>query len=218
MSRPEDLLAFGQIMSTSELILRQPGAYILFQRLVGADRVRLRCIDMLGPRAGDRVLDVGCGPAYYLPRLPDVDYHGFDTEPRYIEYAQRRFANRQAKFHCELFTPAHVDRLGQFDGIFLLGLLHHLSDEESDELLRLGASALKPGGTIITADPCYYPGQTAFDHFMISRDRGQYVRPMERFLQLARKRFDGLETELLNDVTRIPYTHIAMRLTRPKAS
>lgn len=172
---------------------------------------------MLRPAPGDRVLDVGCGPAYYLPRLPEVDYHGFDTEPRYIDYAKRKFGQRSAAFHCELFTPAHVESLGQFDGIFLLGLLHHLSDEQSDELLRLGASALRPGGSIVTADPCYYPGQAPFDAFMISRDRGCYVRPMERFLDLARHRFDSVESELLNDVTRIPYTHVAMRLSNPKA-
>ena len=205
-------------MGVYDLILRQPAAYTLFQRIVGADRVRLRCIDMLRPKAGDRVLDVGCGPAYYLPRLPEVDYHGFDTEPRYIEHARQRFAHRRAVFHCELFTAAHVARLGQFDGIFLLGLLHHLSDEDSADLLRLAGSALKPGGSIITADPCFYPGQARFDRFMISRDRGEHVRPLERFTELARERFDTIETELLNDVTRIPYTHLAMRLSNPRAS
>lgn len=202
-------------LSISQAVLGHPAAYILFQLLVGADRVRSRCIDMLAPQAGDRILDLGCGPAYYFPRFPaSVDYHGFDTEPRYIDYARRRYGG-QGAFHCELFTEQHVETLGRFDGILLLGLLHHLDDAESDRLLSLARRALAPGGVVVTADPCFHDTQSKFDRFMISKDRGQYVRPMEQFLRLGRRCFGHLESELLDGVTRIPYSHVAMRLSEP---
>ncbi len=204
-------------LSISEAVLGHPSAYILFQLFIGADRVRRRCIEMLAPKPGQRILDVGCGPAYYFPRFPPIHYHGFDTEPRYIEYAQRRFGDR-GTFHCELFTERHVEELGPFDGIFLLGLLHHLDDAQCDELLSLAGRALAPGGAVVTADPCHYPEQKPFDRFMTSRDRGKFVGPKERFLDLGRKHFAGVDTELLDDVTRIPYSHIAMRLTEPRGA
>ena len=44
--------------------------YVALQRGVGADRLRYRCLDELDLQPGQVVLDVGCGPAYYMERLP----------------------------------------------------------------------------------------------------------------------------------------------------
>ncbi len=77
-----------------ENVLKIPAVYMLVQRAVGADRARHECIDALAPRAGERIVDVGCGPAYYLGDLPEVDYHGFDTDERYIEWARERWGSR----------------------------------------------------------------------------------------------------------------------------
>jgi len=51
-------------------VLSLPNAYIAVQRALGADRLRYICIDELRLTPGDVVLDVGCGPAYYLHKLP----------------------------------------------------------------------------------------------------------------------------------------------------
>jgi SAM-dependent methyltransferase len=75
--------------------LRSPSLYVRWQRILGAYRLRQICLDdVLKLRAGERVLDIGCGPGYILDYMPKVDYVGFDTEPRYIEYAIEHYADR----------------------------------------------------------------------------------------------------------------------------
>jgi hypothetical protein len=58
--------------SLKDLPVRAP-AYIARQRVVGADRSQHRCIEEVGLASGDIVVDVGCGPAYYLDRLSRAD-------------------------------------------------------------------------------------------------------------------------------------------------
>jgi SAM-dependent methyltransferase len=57
----------------------------------------LRVIDALGPRAGDRVLDIGCGAGQTLLQLaervgPDGQVIGVDVAPLLLEIAARRTA------------------------------------------------------------------------------------------------------------------------------
>ena len=69
-------------------LLASPHVYIALQKLIGGVAARQICLDDLHPRAGERMLDVCCGPAYYVKDLPSLEYHGFDTDPRYIEHAR----------------------------------------------------------------------------------------------------------------------------------
>jgi SAM-dependent methyltransferase len=78
-------------------------------------------------KAGDRVLDFGCGPENILNALPNVDYVGIDSDPRYIESARLLFGAR-GTFYChpaESELPATISD-GQFDIVPAHGLIHHL--------------------------------------------------------------------------------------------
>jgi hypothetical protein len=52
-------------------------------------------------------------------------------------------------------------------------------------MLRAAANALKPGGRLITVDPCFHPAQSAIQRFVVSNDRGMHVRPYDRYVELA---------------------------------
>jgi SAM-dependent methyltransferase len=190
--------------------------YVALQRGVGADRLRYRCLDELGLKDGDTVLDVGCGPAYYFGRLPAVRYFGYDTDPRYIEHAQKRWGSDLAEFHCEIFTDEHVEKLPPVDAVMLLGLLHHLSDDQSRVLLGLAAKALGPGGRVISVDTCFEPTQGRISHWMSANDRGEYVREPAQFTALAEEYFGDVRGDVLGDVTRVPSSHWMMRMAGPK--
>jgi SAM-dependent methyltransferase len=203
------------MLDTLRRTLGNVGLYIALQRVVGADRVRYRCLDEAELKPGERVLDVGCGPAYYLDRLPDVEYHGFDTSPTYIAYARRRFGDR-GEFHCEMLTEDGLADLPRFDAVLLLGLLHHLDDEDSAVLLDLASRALADGGRVVTADPCLHVGQGRISRWMTENDRGEHPRTPEAFDALARASFGEVRSEILDTVSRVPTSHYMMVLTAPR--
>jgi SAM-dependent methyltransferase len=190
--------------------------YIAVQKGIGADRIRYHCLDEAKLTVGDRVLDVGCGPAYYFDRLPQVDYVGFDTSEAYVAYARQRYGKR-GDFRCEILTAEHLGQLGRFDAILLFGLLHHLDDTQGAALLDLAARLLTPGGRVVSCDPTLHEGQGRISRWMSENDRGEYVRRPELYDRMAQARFGDLETRLLDAQTRVPTSHYIMRMAAPLA-
>lgn len=173
------------------------------------------CVDLLAPKAGERILDIGCGPAYYLDRLPPCEYYGFDTDQRYIEHARSRFGQR-AQFFCEPFLDEQAAKHGQFDGILLMGLLHHLDDAACDHLLQLLSGVLKPDGRIIALDTTVHPKQNFFEHHLAVGDRGEFVRAPGAFEAMAKRWFAEVEGSV-NKSWWIPAVHWTMTLRHPRA-
>lgn len=195
-------------------MLGNVGLYVALQKGVGADRVRYRCLDEAELKPGDRVLDVGCGPAYYFDRLPEVEYYGFDTSAPYIEHARERYGNR-GDFRCEILTEAHLADLPHFDTVLLFGLLHHLDDDQCASLLDVASKSLAAGGKVITCDPCLHPGQGRISRWMSENDRGEFVRTPRAFELLARASFGEVDSEILDTVSRVPTSHYMMRMSVP---
>ena len=62
---------------------------------VGANALRRRIIrNHARARPGDKVIDIGCGPAQVFASLPDVEYFGLDTDPGYIAFAKRTYGDK----------------------------------------------------------------------------------------------------------------------------
>jgi 2-polyprenyl-3-methyl-5-hydroxy-6-metoxy-1,4-benzoquinol methylase len=154
--------------------------------------MRKVCIELLAPQVGERILDLGCGTAYYLSQMPELEYHGFDIDERYIKHARARFGSR-GNFYCQQFREDQAQRLGQFDGVMLLGILHHLDDDACNHLLNLTASVLAPEGRVIALDTVVHDGQNKFEHFLARSDRGKYVRRPAEFMSLANKAFGSVD-------------------------
>jgi SAM-dependent methyltransferase len=208
----------GSMLAWAKGLLGHVSIYVALQRGLGADRLRYRCLDELALKEGECVLDVGCGPAYYFERMPDVRYFGFDTSQSYIDHAQKRFGSDRAEFHCEIFGEERVAKMPPVDAVMMLGLLHHLSDEESAQLLALAARALTPGGRVISVDTCYEATQGRISRWISDNDRGEYVREPEGFVNLGRSSFGQVTGEVLSGVTRIPGSFWMMRMSAPLVS
>ena len=180
----------------------------MLQRLVGVERAyRLFISDYLVPKEGDRILDVGCGPANILTHLPyGVVYTGLDTNEDYILAARARFGVRGTFVHGE--ARAMVDQVeGPFDVVMAFGLLHHLEDPDVEDLLTLTREFLGKGGRAIFIEPCHTPNQSSAARWFIARDRGTRVRRPEAYAALAKIAFSDLETEVRTDLVYIPWTH-----------
>jgi SAM-dependent methyltransferase len=208
----------GTVLGPVKSLLGHVPLYVALQRGIGADRLRYRCLEELDLQPGHVVVDVGCGPAYYFNRLPGgIRYFGFDTSSRYIDYARRRFGDR-GDFRTEIFGAEHVRELPPVDAVMLLGLLHHLSDQQARDLLGLAGRALAPGGRIISVDTCFEPNQGRISHWMSANDRGEFVRKPAGFVAIAEEFFADVDGEVVDDATRIPSSHWMMRMAKPHQS
>ncbi len=195
-------------------ILDRPFFYDFYHKLIGAEyRNRVIADEYVRAQPEDRLLDIGCGPGNMLPFLPACGYMGFDANESYIASARRRFGKR-GEFVCDRVSCQAVQRFGVFDIVLAFGLTHHLDDSEAQDLFRLAHTALKPGGRMITHDGCYVPGQSAAKRYLLSRDRGRFVRTQEQYERLARSSFSDVKSDLREDVLRIPYTTLIMVCTR----
>ena len=192
--------------------------YSGFQDLLGADRSRRTLVaKYIRPRCGDRVLDIGCGPASMLPYLGPVDYVGVDLNPDHIEAARKRFGG-SAELHCaDLYSiPSLATRC--FDIVLCAGLLHHLDDGDAARLLSFASNRIAPRGRLISVDPAFTPGQHWVARWFARSDSGQHVRSPEQYRRLAEGAFAAVEQNVRHDLLRFPYTHcIQQAYHRPSA-
>lgn len=203
----------AQITVGIRALLSSPAVYTAFQSLMGAKKGWVQFVnEFVRPAEGMSLLDVGCGPGDLLDYLPPVDYWGFDISETYIKYATKKFGAK-GRFFCKYLGSDDLSSMPKFDLVVGSGLLHHMDDEVARHFLKLAYEALKPGGRLVTIDPCWVPKQHPIASFMIARDRGQNVRTESGYDRLAASVFDYRKVTIKNRVW-IPYTHCFMECTR----
>lgn len=189
--------------------LRNPKVYETVQSWMKADRVRSEFVQrFVRPQPGDRVLDIGCGPAHLLAHLPDVEYIGWEPNASYVNKARTIYGDR-GTFHVGLFGPEEARSLEPVDIAIVSAVLHHMSDVQARELFGLLRGVLKPGGRVITLDNVFIKGQNPIAKLLISLDRGRHVRSPDGYQQLARDTFGQVEGTVVPQ-TFPPYTYFYM--------
>jgi cyclopropane fatty-acyl-phospholipid synthase-like methyltransferase len=200
-----------KIIERLSLFLDLPAGYRLFGWMVGAESAWKSYLAAYAkPAPGDKILDIGCGPADVLNYLPAVDYTGLDLSPEYVCSARKRFGSR-GRFCCGDVGLATIEgEQGSFDLVLAIGVIHHLKDAQAAGLFDLARLALRPTGRLVTYDGCYVPQQSRIARWLLARDRGKFIRTREDYLRLAQARFSKVETHLRHDLLRIPYSHLIM--------
>jgi ubiquinone/menaquinone biosynthesis C-methylase UbiE len=111
-------------------------------------------------QAGDRVLDLACGPAHQLVQVarlnPEVRFVGLDASPTMLQCAQNTLA--QAGVRNVELVQGDMSRLAQWDDASLDGVictlsLHHLPDQATlCATLHEVRRVLKPQGRFYLMD------------------------------------------------------------------
>ena len=197
-------------------ILGRAWMYGAFKKLMVSSRQMERFVEEhIRPEPGSKILDIGCGLADILSYLPPTSsYTGFDANPDYIRKAQQIHSARNATFRCQHVHAATLEDPGSWDLVLANGVVHHLDDSEARTLFRIALTALRPGGRLVTLDGVYEPGQSAAARWLISRDRGQFVRTRGEYETLAREAFQQVEGRIEHHLLRLPYTHLIMECTK----
>lgn len=200
-----------QLSSGLYRLLERAGVYERFQRALGARTVRQHFVrEVLRPFPGARVLDIGCGTASLLDDLPpDVDYTGYDLNPRYVAEAGRRYGSRGRFFVARIGDEPRL--AGGFDFVVAKGVLHHLNDADAGRLIQGAREHLRDGGCLVTSDPVFHPGQPTIARLLISLDRGRRVRSPGGYRELVAAGFSEVEERLVTGLLAIPYSHFMVR-------
>jgi SAM-dependent methyltransferase len=197
-------------------ILELPNVYHKFQEWGGFFGARLKAIELyVGPLSpGSTIFDIGCGPGHVLPHLDrSIDYHGFDLDEDYIDFATRHFG-ALGKFHLSEFDRQASENFGRADLIMMNGVLHHLSDEYAENLLIEIRESLKSDGRLFTLDGCLRPSQHPIAAWMHRNDRGEFVRDEDGYRSLLQKVFPSVEAHVREDLSWVPHTY-CINVCRP---
>lgn len=188
-----------------ESVLAMPSTYRLSQWVFyKPGKKRDYVTRTIAAKTGDRILDIGCGPATVLDYLPRVDYTGIDMNERCIAYAKQTYGER-GRFICSSINSELDLPLSSFDIVVANALLHHLSDREAESVLSFVARVLKPGGRFVSLDGYYYPGQSPIAKTLLNLDRGKFVREKEDYLSLVSQHLSVSDVKTYDDMLRIPY-------------
>lgn len=187
--------------------------YDLFQDLVGANKWRSNWINekvnpFLSPNS--MVLDVGCGTGEIILYLSPVKkYLGVDRNAGYINKALNRFINKNISFKCLDLNDdkSKVELNGEWDAILMVGLLHHMSDEEGENLIKVLTKLMNRNTTLFILEPIYTDKQSKVSRYIVSKDRGRNVRELSGYLSLLQG-FSEIKYEVDLHPIRIPYAGV----------
>ncbi len=192
-----------------DFLLKYPFFYRLYQNIVGANKLRfILAKGYIKAREKDVLLDIGCGTADIIKFLPKIKYFGFDMNSKYIEYA-RSVYGKKGVFICKDVNKYSIEN-NKYNIIIAIGILHHLNNQEAQKLFDLSKYALKKNGKLITVDGCYANDQSKLVHFLLSIDRGKFVRTKKAYLKLASTYFNKIKTTFRNDLIKIPSNILIM--------
>jgi len=153
---------------TTGIVLHWAPLYdFLSDRLLRASEASIRELSQV--KAGDKVLDVGCGPGRltleaHTWAAPGGEAQGIDASPEMIAVARRNAAKRGL---AARFQTALVEALpfpdASFDVVLSRLMLHHLPGDLKARGLAEMRRVLKPGGVCLVVD--FEPSQTGHWHF-----------------------------------------------------
>ena len=102
-------------------------------------------VELLAPQAGERILDLGCGPGQLTKKISEsgAEVVGLDASPNMIGQARQNFPD--LRFVLE--DGASMTFENEFDAVFSNAALHWMLDPAA--VVKGVARALRPGGRFV---------------------------------------------------------------------
>jgi len=190
-------------------LVNSPLVYIFFQKIMSGTSFRKKIIEDNIDNKKFKILDIGCGPAEILKYIPNSIYYGYDIDKRSIDYAKKKYKNKNHRFYCKYFRKSEIRKLPKFDYVILFGILHHLKNKEVNTILNLCKKVMKKNALLLTEDPIFLKKQNFIAKFLINKDRGLNVRSKNEYIGLVNNHFQNIKSKITHQIF-VPYTWFSM--------
>ncbi len=166
------------------------------------------------PRAGERLLDIGCGTGDLSRLVPELEYVGVDHNPSYVNDGPVSAGHDRPRFvHADLAALSSLE-IGTFDVAVAIGVVHHLDDELAERVVRAVHDKLRDGGRFVCIDPAFHPEQRSVARVLMALDRGRFVRHPGDYERIVSSAFTRTERTVRHDLNPFPYTHCVVEASR----
>ena len=135
--------------------------YDLLMKIITLGRenaLREATVDLASVKAGDKVLEVGCGTGTLTLKAKERagqsgDVHGIDAAPEMIEVARRKNARAGKDV---TFQVGHIDQIPYPDGMFDVALcsfmIFHMDEDTQQRGIKELFRVLNEGGRLLIVD------------------------------------------------------------------
>lgn len=124
-----------------------------------------------------KVLDLGSGTGEFSSLFRTENYVGIDIEPQNVAYAKTHYSKKEFRQGDARKLPFFKD--SSFAGILVVGVLHHLEDDDCRKALLEMRRVLKKGGTLLLMEDT--KEGTFVSGFLRALDRGSHIRTFEEW-------------------------------------
>ena len=132
------------------------------------------------------ILDLGCGIGNLSTLFHDkCRYTGIDYNPKYIEYANKKFASENRKFILADAVAYSFSEKKKYDLVCMFDFLHHLDDDHCLQILE--SSGRLSNKNIVIIDPIDSPENPIIIKLINRFDRGKHIRSNVRIKEIIQK-------------------------------
>eukprot|EP01018_Ginkgo_biloba_P027288 Gb_18655 [translate_table: standard] len=168
-------------------------------------------VDKLELKAGQKVLDVGCGIGggdFYMDETFDVEVIAIDLSINMVSFALERAIGRKCAVEFEVAdcTKKEYPEF-TFDVIYSRDTILHIQDKSA--LFQKFFKWLKPGGKLLISDYCKAKGTPSLEFQEYIQQRGYDLHDVEEYGQMLRE--SGFHDVVAEDRTDQVYKGITKR-------
>lgn len=166
--------------------LEKPKVYNFIEKVLSLGNkscFEKRLLELIGSKDHHSLLDVGCGTGNYAESLPG-EYYGIDANKDYIDYAKKKYkGNFSVMDATDLKFPDN-----KFDFVFIVSILHHMSDKKVKAALDEMKRVCKKNGKVFILE-AIYPSKINFIGYILFKfDRGKHTRTINYLTNLLKSK------------------------------
>ena len=134
-----------------------------------------------------KILDLGCGSGEMSRFFEDLDYKGIDLNSKYIEFAKNIYKNDFEVMNAQNLKFEN----NTFDYVVVIGVLHHIDDENCNIILNEIKRVIKDTGKIIIIEDVNTQSKIDLLGNIIRKlDVGNHIRTEKEWFKLLSKKLN----------------------------